>query len=925
MRRCAGEILAVGLVLLGTGLASYAQCTGFAAQVQQLARASAETPARIMQRADTLRAAWSACGSLPDSLLIRLCLIQGRAHLALRQYAAAADVFRRAFERSHSPANESWRAQTAYLWGAACLYDNKPGPARRALLQAVRQAMHRHEDRSWGGQALVNLAYLSRTGGDYGEVFRQTDRGLDWANALHDTQLQRALLREKTLAQYETGRYEAAIQTTRLTIRLAERERDLASLGQYYQLLGDISNRQQQFEVAIVAYQRAMQYADQLADTDLKAVLLTNLGFMHYSRRDYTAAVRAYERALAIQTRPYSRVRLFDNLGACWWQMGQFDKGLRDYERGFATLWATYADNDPARNPGPALLRVVAQKKVLLTLLRDKADTWLDYAKATHNHPQRLRNALAAYQTADQMIDYMRWEHTGQESKLYWRQQTRSLYERAIETCYRLGDAGQAFRFFEKSRSVMLADKINELGARQQLSPQQSDREEKLRADVAEQQSKLAGIVLDSSAYRPNQDKLFTKQENLDLFLKQLEESNPAYYRYKYDTTTTQLAQLQPYLKVRQASFVTYFAGDSALYVLGVTGNGATLLRQPVGNYQANVRAFMELLANPDALNRKAGFGQFLALGNALYRELLRPLRLPAGRVIVSPDGTFVPFGAVSRSATRPDYLLTDYAFSYVYSASLLLKSKVGSAASVGTFGPDFVGVAPVSFAPALKQVSLPSSDDALAPIAARFGSAQLLTHQAATRRAFLKQAVGGRVIHLFTHALADDSTGREPLLYFADSTLQLSDLGDNGLPGAELVVLAACKTGVGTNQRGEGVFSLARGFAALGAPSVLTTLWSVENKATYQITDLFYGYLAGGLPKDEALQRAQRDWLRQAEGENQLPNYWAGLIIVGDTEPLGRPARWPWVVGGGLLVGAAVLAVWQWPRKRRKRTGLRQ
>ncbi len=163
---------------------------------------------------------------------------------------------------------------------------------------------------------------------------------------------------------------------------------------------------------------------------------------------------------------------------------------------------------------------------------------------------------------------------------------------------------------------------------------------------------------------------------------------------------------------------------------------------------------------------------------------------------------------------------------------------------------------------------------------------------------------------------MASDSAGTEPRLYFADSVLNVSDLRESLLQ-TELVVLAACKTGVGANERGEGVFSLARGFAALGVPSVVTTLWNVENRATYAITSDFYRYLADGLPKDEALQQAKLNWLGTADGASQLPNYWAGLIIVGDTQPLRYAPPWSWLAGGLGLILAGVGSIWWWRRHR--------
>ena len=104
-----------------------------------------------------------------------------------------------------------------------------------------------------------------------------------------------------------------------------------------------------------------------------------------------------------------------------------------------------------------------------------------------------------------------------------------------------------------------------------------------------------------------------------------------------------------------------------------------------------------------------------------------------------------------------------------------------------------------------------------------------------------MHDAPNARVIQLFTHADADSTDAVEPRVYFHDAALRLSELTQADRFASQLLVLSACKTGVGQNQRGEGVFSLDRGFAALGIPSTITTLWSVEDQPTYELTKLFY------------------------------------------------------------------------------------
>lgn len=117
------------------------------------------------------------------------------------------------------------------------------------------------------------------------------------------------------------------------------------------------------------------------------------------------------------------------------------------------------------------------------------------------------------------------------------------------------------------------------------------------------------------------------------------------------------------------------------------------------------------------------------------------------------------------------------------------------------------------------------------------------------------------------------------------DGWLTAYEIEHLDLRGTELVVLSACKTGLGQSRTGEGVFGLRRAFAAAGAGGVIISLWEVPDEATVALMTRFYaGWLAGESP-DEALrlaQRAVRDDL-VAEYGFDYPNHWAGFIYVGN------------------------------------------
>lgn len=162
------------------------------------------------------------------------------------------------------------------------------------------------------------------------------------------------------------------------------------------------------------------------------------------------------------------------------------------------------------------------------------------------------------------------------------------------------------------------------------------------------------------------------------------------------------------------------------------------------------------------------------------------------------------------------------------------------------------------------------------------------------------------------------------------DGYLEVHEVYNLDLHSADLVVLSACQTNLGERSAGDEIIGLNRTFIYAGTPSVLATLWSVEDAATKDLMVAFYSYLNEGYAKGEALRQAQMDVLRNPETAH--PYYWAGFVLTGDVgegqfveeaeevgttedaevEPTGAPGRtWLWVGGVALLVAVAGGGVW--------------
>jgi CHAT domain-containing protein len=103
------------------------------------------------------------------------------------------------------------------------------------------------------------------------------------------------------------------------------------------------------------------------------------------------------------------------------------------------------------------------------------------------------------------------------------------------------------------------------------------------------------------------------------------------------------------------------------------------------------------------------------------------------------------------------------------------------------------------------------------------------------------------------------------------------------------MVVLSACNTGNGKLYSGEGLMSLARNFVMAGVPSVIETLWPVEDVAGSKIMGSFYKYLAQGMPKNTALRQAKLDYISTTSPSFVNPRFWAAYTLVGDVSAIKR------------------------------------
>lgn len=299
--------------------------------------------------------------------------------------------------------------------------------------------------------------------------------------------------------------------------------------------------------------------------------------------------------------------------------------------------------------------------------------------------------------------------------------------------------------------------------------------------------------------------------------------------------------------------------------------------------------------------------------GRRLFDRLLRPA-LPeirrARRLLVIPDQALhgLPFGAlvVDPEGKGDRYLAQWKSVHLVLSATVYAelrkqRPRAGNRRDgvVVAFGDPAVPDPSATSAAARAWegtglAPLPSSRAEAKAVARGFGDwSRVYLGPAATEARVKELGPEASIVHFACHGLLDERVPLNSGLLLAfpsgetadeNGLLQAWEVIDRVRLSADLVTLSACSTGLGKEMGGEGLVSISRAFQYAGARTVLASLWEVSDESTLDLMKRFYAGLAEGLPKDEALRRAQCALIRQAGAAGfSHPWYWAAFQLYGD------------------------------------------
>jgi CHAT domain-containing protein/Tfp pilus assembly protein PilF len=735
-----------------------------------------------------------------------------------------------------------------------------------------------------------------------------------------------------------------------------------------YENIGDCYHKLKQYDEADQYFELAVNHHLNAKNQEYKYLLASV--YSCYSQlcldtKQYDKAYDLLQKAYSIyirhwgMTHPETSECLLD-FGKYFEESGKPDSALYYYQKSIICLSEGFDDMSIYANPSPDM---AVSPLHLINSLKHKAAALSHYYFMTRKFKD-LEASLSTYDLAIKLIDKIRLGYQTQESKLFLSENEKSTYISAINTAYIMWKTSafkkyinKAFEYAERSKASVLLASIRTNEARNFAGIPRSliENEHNLLRDMALYKELIfeekRNEKPDEKKISNWEQKLFTITGEYDNLIKLLEDSFPKYYSLKYNTQVATVDTLQRMLKVNHA-IVEYSLCDTCFFIFHIEKSTANIIYRRIDTaFHKSLNNIIHQLNNFDYTSSRIGdLRSYIEDSYYLYKYLIRPVekQTDSRKLTIVPDEllAFLPFEAlVSEKETEGresystlSYLLYKYNMSYSFSSTLhFMDTKhknIEKIKKLLAFAPAY-GTAKTSGEILTRARVRQSYREGLSPIPgakeevaciSRIIPSDIFEDDYATERLFKDTAGYYDLLHLAMHTIINNTDPMFSKLAFT----QTADTAEDGLLNtyeiynmnliARLAVLSSCSSGEGVLKKGEGVMSLARAFMYAGCPSIVMTLWVIEDKSGVKIMTEFYRALSKGRGKDAALRKAKIRFIEEASLTQAHPFYWSAYICVGNTDPLFIPKTLIRIIVISVLTGVSILWIIKRILKKRKK-----
>ena len=646
-------------------------------------------------------------------------------------------------------------------------------------------------------------------------------------------------------------------------------------------------------------------------------------------------------------------------------KLEDFKIALGYYQKALIAATENFSDENPFSNPD---VHQAISELQLLEILKKKSQcfsTQGDFLLNENKKSEAIKNykaGLDAIQLAIELVHQIRTGFVTEDSRLFLSENQQSTFVEAINLCYKLYHqtgmteyVAKGFELTEKSKSASFLAAVKDSRAKQfgGIPDSLINREDVLKINISNYKQMLYEEKQqehpDSEKVALYNTKIFYYSEKYAQLVQLLEDSFPRYYSFKYANEVIGLDDIRDRIKNHDA-IVEYFIDQpneeehaGSLFRFVITNKQFSFTKTQIDStFSSRIEGVYQFLTSSTyQYTDKQSYKDYAWSAYSLYNDLLGNMDedLEGKNLVIIPDDklSYIPFDALIYD--KPDttkmnfrnlaYLIKKHSISYTYSTTLLFdyfdkkqkaeKDLLAFAPSYDKDDRDYTAVAEYR-AGLLPLLAVDKEVEYIH----EYVDGDVYEDSLAQEEVFKKYASQYDVLHLAMHTIVNDTLPMYSKLAFSkpikntteDGWLNTSEIYNMQL-NARMAVLSACNTGSGKLQKGEGVMSLARGFLYAGCPSIVMTLWEVEDESGANIMRDFYKYLSMGKNKAEALRMAKLAHIENADPLKAHPHFWLAYVAVGNTSPLyfGKDL---YLVGAVVLLLVALIIVDQ-VRRRRK------
>ncbi len=639
-------------------------------------------------------------------------------------------------------------------------------------------------------------------------------------------------------------------------------------------------------------------------------------------------------------------------------ESGDYHKALKWYQKTLIANNNRFSDTNVYVNPS---VEEVISESIFLSALLNKAKAFSKLYAKDQNESKYLEAGIICYEQAMPVFEDLR-SKLKYDSKFILMEETSKHFNRAYDHYFnnyqvKLDDfsAGLMFEFAEKNKAgVLLASMKNMDAIKFGGIPEEDQLYEKQLKERINGYENL--IYNQKESRKPDSNKivlwekrLFNLTNRYDSLIQVFGKEYPAYYDLKYDHKVLEINKVQSKLSENEL-IIEYTLTDSILYTFLIGKDKVNYYRSLVDSVFHVSMDLLQKAHHIDFANHHLDdFKNYVTASYKVYNILFSEIEgeIEGKKLIIIPDGKLGYLAFESLVTELPDmstinyrdlnYLIKDAPISYSYSSTLLYKNN-----SVKSSGSNVLAFAPSygekdsegeEGASAIREVTrklkpLLNAQTEVSNVIDIFDG-EIYNQKDATETNFKLNSPEFDVLHLAMHTIIDDEDPMYSKMIFTadadsidDGYLNTYEIYNLDLK-AQLAVLSACNTGSGKILNGEGIMSLARGFIYSGVPSIVMTLWEVDDKSGADIMSKFYSNLKDGLSKDEALQKAKIEYINSATQLQAHPYFWSAYVNIGNNQPLRRNHLSDYLIYSAIIIFSGLVLFFLKRKKLSRRIGI--